>query len=138
MTIHSQGPWRAVAPPTADNGNPWRVVDQFNHGIAIVTCSPREGNAKLIAAAPTMESELDALRAENERLRAEHDDLVRLQKIAEMGHLAALGLKDNEIERLRAALEWYAQAESRVGWVSEIERDGGQRAREALAGPKRA
>lgn len=69
MTIHSQGPWRAIAPPTADNGNPWRVVDQFNHGIAIVTCSPREGNAKLIAAAPTMESELDALRAEIERLR---------------------------------------------------------------------
>lgn len=65
----SVGSWRAVPPPVSDNGNPWRVVDQFNHGVAIVVAPPREGNAKVLASAPDLLAALKRARREIAELR---------------------------------------------------------------------
>lgn len=55
--------WSVVAPPTADNGNPWRVIDGERQTVAIVPNSPREARARLIASAPDLTAEVERLRA---------------------------------------------------------------------------
>lgn len=68
---HTPGPWRLVPPPTADNGNPWRVAG-CDHTIAIIPNRPREADARLIAAAPDM---LAALKIARQYVKATHGSL---------------------------------------------------------------
>jgi hypothetical protein len=105
--------WSVVAPPTADNGNPWRVIDAAQKTVAIVPNSPREKRARLIASAPELLAELERLRAARVE---QNDEYLSLQQEVERWKSAHDTCCDGgqklvaEVERLTVELT------HRVGW----------------------
>lgn len=100
---HTRGPWRVVERPEQGTANGRRIVVQ-SPGSIIADCdwnSPatNRANAELIASAPTLLAERDALRAEVAKLRnaltrvVAHDgDCIRQDQWFELRDVARVAL----------------------------------------------